>query len=36
MKHGELLPEGKDFQSGVNPTTEEDPDHRRESEDDCK
>jgi len=28
MKHGELLPESEDFQCGVNPTTEEDPDYR--------
>ena len=35
MKHGELLPESEDFQCGVNPTTEEDPDYRWEGEDDC-
>jgi hypothetical protein len=35
MQHCELLPEGEDFQSGVSPTTEEDPDDGWKSEDDC-
>jgi hypothetical protein len=35
MQHGELLPEGKDFQSSVSPTTKKDPDYRGEGEDNC-
>jgi hypothetical protein len=36
MQHGELLPEGEDFQSGVSPTTEEDPDYGWEGEEYCE